>query len=138
MSPSLPTPIRRRGCGRRSASSPWTTLAHDVRDRTLELLAAIDELDYTSDALERVDRLPVNTVTAPVFDAAGSTSFAVALHVADPELPVPTIRALGEELRTATEAITAAVGGRLPDDTTEEPFTPAGHRRAGALTGGTS
>jgi len=113
-------------------------LARDVRERTLELLAAIDELDYTSDALERADHLPVNTVTAPVFDASGKTSFAVALHVADPELPVPTIRMLGAELRAATEAITAAVGGRLPDGTTEEPHTPAGHRRAGVLTGGTS
>ena len=112
-------------------------LARDVRERTLELLAAIDELDYTSDALDHGERLPVNTVTAPVFDSSGKTSFAVALHVADPELGVATIRALAGELRAATEAITATVGGRLPDDMTEEPFTSTGHRRAGVLTGGT-
>src|SRR6185295_18558040 len=60
-------------------------LARDVRDRTLELLAAIDDLDYTSDVLERADHLPVNTLTAPVFDHDGRVAFAVALHLADPD-----------------------------------------------------
>ncbi|MEX2255086.1 MAG: helix-turn-helix domain-containing protein [Acidimicrobiia bacterium] len=91
-------------------------LASDVRERTLDLLAAIDELDYTADVLAGADRLPVNTLTAPVFGHDGCTSFAVALHVADPDLPATRIRALATELRAATERMTDLAGGRVPVD----------------------
>jgi DNA-binding IclR family transcriptional regulator len=90
-------------------------LASDVRERTLELLATIDELDYTRDALLRAEALPVNTLTAPVFDGAASTAFAVALHLADPALAISTVTDLGAELLATTEKITADLGGRLPE-----------------------
>jgi len=108
-------------------------LAHDVRDRTLALLAAIDELDYTSDALEGPDRLAVNTLTAPVFDHRARVVFAVALHVAQPELLVTHLRRLAAELRSATERMTETVGGRLPTEPTPEALAPT---RAAVLTGG--
>jgi DNA-binding IclR family transcriptional regulator len=116
------------------------TLSRDVRDRTLALLAAIDELDYSSGALDDADRLAVNTLTAPVFGLDGRVSFAVAIHVAQPDLAVTQIRALAGELHAATERMTTVVGGRRPDDaeraTTEpESASPA---RASALTGRTS
>ena len=63
-------------------------LAADVRARTIELLAAIDELDYTSDVSPTRGISRVNTLTSPVFDHDGQVAFAVALHVADPDLPV--------------------------------------------------
>ena len=66
-------------------------LARDVRERTLELLAAIDELDYTSDVLADAEHLPVNTLTSPVFDHDGRVAYAVALHVADPDLAVTRV-----------------------------------------------
>jgi len=117
------------------------TLAADVRDRTLELLAAIDELDYSHDVLDRASRLPVNTLTAPVFDHAGHTAFAVALHVADPELAVTRIHALATELRSATERMTAAIGGRTPDLIADPSGPPprssgAAPGRPAVLTGG--
>jgi DNA-binding IclR family transcriptional regulator len=111
-------------------------LARDVRDRTLELLAAIDELDYTSDVLDRSERLPVNTLTAPVFDESGTTSFAVALHVTDAELPVTRIHELADELRRSTEEITAIVGGRLPADAHRDATERDLHDRTTVLTGG--
>jgi DNA-binding IclR family transcriptional regulator len=110
-------------------------LASDVRDRTLELLAAIDELDYTSDVLARADRLPVNTVTAPVFDHDGRVVFAVALHVADPDLDVSRIEALSTQLRAAVDHMTTNVGGRVPAGA---PSVPAARRSAAILTGGSS
>jgi DNA-binding IclR family transcriptional regulator len=91
-------------------------LAHDVRERTMELLAAIDELDYTSDVLADARHLPVNTLTSPVFDHDGQVAFAVALHVADPDLPVTRLRELATELRTSTARMTTAVGGHVPDE----------------------
>jgi DNA-binding IclR family transcriptional regulator len=94
-------------------------LARDVRDRTLELLAAIDDLDYTSDVLARADRLAVNTLTAPVFDHDARVAFAVALHLAAPELAVSRIRELAAELRTATEQMTSTIGGMVPEATTD-------------------
>jgi DNA-binding IclR family transcriptional regulator len=91
-------------------------LADDVRERTLELLAAIDELDYTSAALADRELLAVNTLTAPVFDHRGRVAFAVALHVADAALTVARLHVLTAELRRATEAMTDRIGGQLPHD----------------------
>jgi DNA-binding IclR family transcriptional regulator len=101
------------------------TRADHVRARTLELLAAIDELDYTSDALARADRLPVNTLTAPVFDHTGRVVFAVAVHVADPELQVATIDTLAGTLRAAAARMTQLVGGHAPDDVPDLATAPA-------------
>jgi DNA-binding IclR family transcriptional regulator len=91
-------------------------LASDVRERTLDLLSAIDDLDVTSDVIARVERLPVNTLTAPVFGANGLTAFAVAVHVGSPDVAVEQIQTLGAELLAATRHLTETIGGTLPDD----------------------
>jgi DNA-binding IclR family transcriptional regulator len=91
-------------------------LAHDVRERTLDLLAAIDELDYTADVLACADHLPVNTLTAPVFDDASRTAYAIALHVGAPDVAIEQIDALGAQLRAVAHDLTASIGGREPSD----------------------
>jgi DNA-binding IclR family transcriptional regulator len=98
----------------------------------LELLAAIDELDYTSDVLAAADHVPVNTLTAPVFDREGRVAFAVALHLAEPELAVTRVEELTAALRSATERMTHTIGGHLPDRT---PTTAAAPARTAALIG---
>jgi DNA-binding IclR family transcriptional regulator len=87
----------------------------DVRDRTIELLGAIDRLDYTSDDLTGSDDLPVNTLTAPVFDRHGKVAFAVGLHVAEPEFAADRIEALASALVAAADRMTDAIGGRIPN-----------------------
>ena len=89
-------------------------LARDVRERTLELLAAIDELDYTADAIASTEHLPVNTLTSPVFGAHGDTAFAVALHLGAPDVPVVRVQQLGAELVDVSERLTERLGGRRP------------------------
>jgi DNA-binding IclR family transcriptional regulator len=105
-------------------------LARDVRERTLDLLAAIDELDYTAAVLANADRLPVNTLTAPVFDATARPAYAVALHVREPDVDIARIEELGQELLGATRRLTAALGGDEP------PRVEAIGELAGARTGG--
>ena len=108
------------------------SLAREVRDRTLELLAAIDELDYTSDVLAESDQVPVNTLTAPVFDEHGRVSFAVALHLAERAVAGSRVHALAAELRAATERMTLAIGGRVPSG----PPVASDLEHAAVLTGG--
>jgi DNA-binding IclR family transcriptional regulator len=110
-------------------------LAHDVRERTLELLAAIDELDYTSDVLADAEHLPVNTLTSPVFDHDGHVAFAVALHVADRALATTRLRELVSELRTATDRMTSIIGGTVADASPGEPFTTSPARPGAVLIG---
>jgi DNA-binding IclR family transcriptional regulator len=110
-------------------------LAHDVRERTLELLAAIDELDYTSDVLADAEHLPVNTLTSPVFDRDGHVAFAVALHVADRALATTRLRELVSELRTATDRMTSIIGGTVADASPGEPFTTSPARPGAVLIG---
>ena len=83
--------------------------AGELRTRTLDLLATIDRLDYTSDELTGTDPLPVHTITAPVFDARDGTrrvAFAVGVQVAAPALPMPRLRELITELHHTTEGMT--------------------------------
>jgi DNA-binding IclR family transcriptional regulator len=96
-------------------------LARDVRERTRELLAAIDELDYTTDAIASTEHLPVNTLTSPVFDSHGETAFAVALHVGSPDVAVARVEELGAELVDVANRLTERLGGRRPS--TPEPVT---------------
>lgn len=105
-------------------------LAADVRERTLDLLSAIDELDYTSDALEGVPSLAVNTLTAPVFDVSGRTEYAVAIHVGAPDVTVERIEALGVELRAVTDRLTDSIGGTRPSSPArdQEPALAGGTR----------
>jgi DNA-binding IclR family transcriptional regulator len=86
----------------------------DVRTRTVELLGAIDRLDYTSDDLERGVPLPVNTITAPVFDHHAKVAFAVGLHVAEPALDAQRTTALAHALVRAADRMTDAIGGHIP------------------------
>jgi DNA-binding IclR family transcriptional regulator len=109
------------------------SLSREVRDRTLELLAAIDELDYTSDALAAAERLPVNTVTAPVFDRHARVSFAAAVHVADRAASVARIESMAAHLRAATDEMTDVIGGRRPIGPESAAATPPS---AAVLTGG--
>ncbi len=87
----------------------------DVRHRTIELLGAIDRLDYTSEDLASSDTLPVNTLTAPVFDRHSTVAFAVGLHVAEPELAADRIAALADALVGSADRMTDAIGGRVPN-----------------------
>jgi len=102
--------------------------AGDVRERTLDLLSAIDELDYTSDVLRRARHLPVNTLTAPVFDAEARTAYAVALHLGAPDVSVERVRALGHELLAVAERLTESIGGCQPSgrDRTDDLAVVAG------------
>ena len=90
-------------------------LARDVRERTLELLSAIDDLDYTADAIESTEHLPVNTLTSPVFDAHGDTAFAVALHLGSPDVAVALVQELGSELVDVSDRLTEQLGARRPN-----------------------
>jgi DNA-binding IclR family transcriptional regulator len=77
-----------------------------LRDRTLELLGSIDRLDYTADVVAERGALAVNTITAPVFDARGHVTFAIAVHLDVPELDASLRGALIADLREATDALT--------------------------------
>jgi len=92
------------------------TVTDDVRRRTIELLAAIDRLDLRRDEYAGRGTLSVNTITAPVFDARGAVSFAVALHVADPEIDAGRVRTLARELVRTVDRVTAAIGGCIPQE----------------------
>jgi DNA-binding IclR family transcriptional regulator len=100
--------------------------AGELRTRTLELLATIDRLDYTSEELTGTDTLPVHTITAPVFDpndaprlprgAWGSrVAFAVGVQVADAALPMPRLRELITELHRTTENMTDSMSTSTGD-----------------------
>jgi DNA-binding IclR family transcriptional regulator len=102
--------------------------AGEVRDRTIELLATIDRLDYSAAELSDGDVLSVNTVTAPVFDADERVAFAVALHLAEPDVPVTRLRGLIDELRNTTHTMTVLIGGHAPGDHAR-PATRAGSER---------
>jgi DNA-binding IclR family transcriptional regulator len=91
-------------------------VAADVRTRTIELLAAIDRLDLRPADYAGTGSVSVNTITAPVFEAHGSVSFAVALHVADPAIETRRVRALAGELVRTTDRITTATGGIIPQE----------------------
>jgi DNA-binding IclR family transcriptional regulator len=96
--------------------------AGELRARTLDLLATIDRLDYTSNELTGTDPLPVHTITAPVFDARDSgngrrVAFAVGVQVADPALPMLRLRELITELRHATEDMTANMSDGMNQST---------------------
>ena len=95
----------------------------DVRARTVELLGAIDRLDYTSDDLDRGEPLPVNTITVPVFDRHAKVAFAVGVHLAEPALAVERIEALAHTLVAAADRMTTAIGGHVPSSsrTVHEP-----------------
>ncbi|MSO78499.1 MAG: MarR family transcriptional regulator [Acidimicrobiia bacterium] len=99
----------------------------DVRDRTIELLGAIDRLDYTSDDLTGSEPLAVNTLTAPVFDRHGKVAFAIGLHVAEPELPADRIEALASALVSAADRMTELIGGRVPSSS--RPIQDSEHSR---------
>jgi DNA-binding IclR family transcriptional regulator len=87
----------------------------DVRARTVELLGAIDRLDYTSEDLAAGDRLAVNTITAPVFDHHAKVAFAVGLHVADPAVVTTRIEALARTVVRAADRMTGVIGGHVPE-----------------------
>ncbi len=86
-----------------------------VRERTLGLLSAIDEVDFTREVIEHSDRLPVNTITSPVFDADGATAHAVGLHLGDPDVTTTRVRSLFAELLAVAEELTERRGGHLPE-----------------------
>lgn len=89
-------------------------VSDDVRDRTFGLLAAIDRLDYRDEQLRNGGSLPVNAITAPVFDAEGAVSFAVALHVASPDVKVSRVRSLARDLVDSVDRVTDSIGGHVP------------------------
>jgi len=89
-------------------------VSDDVRARTVELLGAIDRLDYTTHDLNAGGPLAVNTITAPVFDHHAKVAFAVALHVAEPALAAAGIQALARAVVAAVDRMTEAIGGRVP------------------------
>ncbi len=91
-------------------------VSDDVRERTFGLLAAIDRLDYTSHELGNGRALAVNSITAPVFDQNGAVSFAVALHVASPEVQTERVRTLARELVQSVDRVTDSIGGRVPTE----------------------
>ena len=91
-------------------------VAADVQARTRELLAAIDRLDHRPDAYAGDGTLSVNSITAPVFDAQGAVSFAVALHVAEPAVEARTVRSLATDLVSTADRVTAATGGCVPKE----------------------
>ena len=96
--------------------------AGELRTRTLELLATIDRLDYTSDELAGTDPLPVHTITAPVFETPDSgngrrVAFAVGVQVADPALPMRRLRDLITALHHTTEGMTANMGDGMSEST---------------------
>ncbi|MEX0664685.1 MAG: helix-turn-helix domain-containing protein [Acidimicrobiia bacterium] len=86
-----------------------------VRARTVELLSAIDRLDYTSDDLHTDEPLSVNTITAAVFDHHAKVAFAVGLHVAEPALAASAVERLSHALVGAADRMTDAIGGRIPN-----------------------
>jgi DNA-binding IclR family transcriptional regulator len=91
-------------------------VSDEVRDRTFGLLAAIDRLDYRRSEYQDGGSLSVNAITAPVFDDSGAVSFAVALHVASPEVEARRVRALASDLVESVDRVTASIGGRIPKE----------------------
>lgn len=94
--------------------------AGELRTRTLDLLATIDRLDYTSQELAGADPLPVHTITAPVFEKRTSqpqVAFAVGVQVADAAVPMPRLRTLIAELHRTTDDMTADMGNEMSTST---------------------
>jgi hypothetical protein len=93
--------------------------AGELRERTLELLASIDRLDYSADDVATTVDLAVNTITAPVFDADGDVLFAVALHPVEGDLSSARRRALIADLRHATDTMTRLIADTRKTDSPE-------------------
>jgi hypothetical protein len=89
-------------------------LPDDVRTRTVELLGAIDRLDYTRDDLRGAGELAVNTITVPVFDQHARVAFAIGVHVGESALAARDLRDVSSALLAAADRMTDALGGRLP------------------------
>lgn len=105
VAPSTPASTPLREALAELAANPS---AGQLRDRTLELLASIDRLDYTAAEVAAPEALAVNTITAPVFDADGDVVCAIAVHPDAPALDAARRRTLITELRAATDTLTAS------------------------------
>lgn len=70
--------------------------------------------DYVLDELASATRCSVSLISAPAFDADGHPDLWLTAYVMRSSVPVRQVRAIGERLRVAADAVSAAVGGRDP------------------------
>lgn len=96
--------------------------AEDLRERTLDLLASIDRLDYSAAEVASDADLPVNTITAPVVGPDGRIAFAVGIHPEGPHLDRPRRDALIAELRRTTDAMAQRIAASA-DSTASTPIS---------------
>jgi IclR family acetate operon transcriptional repressor len=96
----------RRGLVRYTPHTITTLAALDAE------LAAIRARGYSIDAEEHA--LGLSCVAAPVFDELGQAWAALSLAGPTPRLPMARLTELGPRVRSAADALTAALGGLAP------------------------
>jgi DNA-binding IclR family transcriptional regulator len=122
---ALPT-IRRQGFGVMESSPEWHTLTRNNGPRSAgvaslaaqrALLRAVAQQPLVVSSLRDDDAYQPADVTAPVFGSNGEVSLAVTVSGMADHGPVDgaELRALGQRVVAAADALTAAVSGRRPE-----------------------
>ena len=81
----------------------------DVRRALKEQLALLPPMAYLLDGGNEDEKLSVESIQAPVFDAAGSGRFAITVGGIDMELSAGAVARFGRQVREAADEITAAL-----------------------------
>ncbi|MGH9235707.1 MAG: IclR family transcriptional regulator [Acidimicrobiales bacterium] len=122
---ALPT-IRRQGFGVMESSPEWHTLTRNNGPRSADvaspaaqraLLRAVAQQPLVVSSLRDDDAYHPADVTAPVFGSDGEVLLAVTVSGLADRGPVDgaELRALGQRVVAAADALTAAVSGRRPE-----------------------
>ena len=95
-------------------------LANDVlsdrlRSMALELLSAVHPRDYLWEELAPGRTLPVDTITAPVFDNEGQPEYLVCVQLVRTDVSTSEILRVAQQLLTATARMTHQTGGIAPE-----------------------
>jgi DNA-binding IclR family transcriptional regulator len=89
-------------------------LSDDLRQMAIELLGAVKHRDYLLRELGPNRRVPVDTITAPVFGPNGQPDYLVCVQLVQTDVPTSEIKQVGETLLRATARMTHQAGGTLP------------------------
>ena len=112
-------PLDEAGIRFRAALSELSddVLSDELRSMADRLADAVNPRDYLPTELRRGRSLPVDTITAPVFDADGAVGHLVCVQLVQVDTPPAEVTRIARELVDATTRMTRAEGGRVPGAT---------------------